>query len=91
MIKIIGIEKSVGEFTPPNSTTKLVYNNYNFYGIELDDKTGVIVGNKAKKIKVKIEDFDRIMQGKNVESLYDHVVEFYYNEYGKLFKIVIIK
>ena len=91
MIKIIGIEKSVGEFTPANSTTSLHYNNYNFYGIELDDKSGVIVGNKAKKIKVKIEDFDRIMNGKTVESLYDHVVEFYYNEYGKLFKIVIIK
>jgi len=88
-LQIVGVEKSVGEFTPANSNQSIKFNNYNLYGLDYDNRN-MLAGNKAVKIKLKIEEFERACSY-SPESLVKKVVNVYYNQYGKVETIEVIQ
>lgn len=88
-LQIVGVEKSVGEFVPPNSNESIKFNNYNLYGLDYDNRN-MIAGNKAVKIKLKIDEYNRVCSYQPAD-LVSHVVNIYYNQYGKVETIEVVK
>lgn len=90
-LKVVGVEKSAGEFTPQNAIESIKFNNYNLYGLDFDNSR-MLAGNKAVKVKMKISEYEAACRDyPDPAALLNKTINVYYNQFGKLELIEIVK
>lgn len=88
---VLGIENSVGEFTPVGSEKTYNYNNVvlNCINYETPANNG---GYKVSVLKIKKPIFDKVLETSKLtrQDLIYSIVDIYYNQYTYLEKIYVI-
>lgn len=86
-VRILGVEKSQGDFTPQGSNQSIHYDNINLY---VEDLTSNIeVGHICKKYKVKSDLYTQLLAGNQLTA--GQIVDILFNEYRGIDEIRIVK
>lgn len=88
---VLGIENSVGDFTPVGSEKTYSYNNVILQCIDYE-KPANNGGYRVTNLKFKAPQFQKVMDGCKLQrsDLIYSVVDVYYNQYTYLEKIVVL-
>lgn len=86
--QVMGISPSQGEFRPSGSDQTIRYNNVNIFVVDLDSPC--TVGHQTNKLKLKADLFSKLVP-EGMNSLYQQVIEVFYNQWGTIDRIQVLK
>ena len=97
--QVTGFEVSVGEFTPSNSTNSIKFNNVNLYVTDLENPLPEGCGFKCSKLKIKSDLYIKLTDRYTGQlkgfgayvNITGRVIDVYYNQYGQVSKIDVVK